>query len=357
MWTTRLKGNNLKEYVQYLLEQAETENYKFFDPEIAGGQFVAVAENLVGAENVSGLSDNAMDINYGKSRLGLNGNYSVGNFLEDDVIDLKGHIAIGNPPYNDDSVGRNPIYDKFLGKLVQSKPDQIVFIIPTNWFPQTHTKLGQDVRKHLKALGVYKIIVNPEDLFEGVKVGTCSVFCKLGYTGTIDLVNHTDIENKIVIKDFDDQILTVFNPVELALLKRLKPETHYTTRPGAKEHPNKWRIATSYRKENFDVEPLNTVRVMEPNYKSQKGYRVFATFETKDEAEKHVEYYKSFWHSKLIKFIMRRTRTSTTLDNPQLRWIPKVDKFDRIFTDEELYKLFNLSQEEILLVEKDNPFG
>lgn len=351
MWTTRLKGSNLHDYVKHLLETIDYKKYKFFDPEMGGGQFVSVAEELVGPENVFGFSENPMDINYGKARLGLKGSYNVGNFLEDKLPNLTGTIAVGNPPYNDGSVGRNPIYDKFLAKLVQGKPEQVVFIVPTNWFPQTHTKLGQDVRKHLKKLGVYKIYVNPETLFEGVKVGTCTVFCKKGYTGIVELIE-AETNKSITLTNLDEQILTVFDPIVLAMLKRLKPEVPFITKPGAKEHPDKWRIATSYRKENFDVEPLNTVRVMEPNYKSQKGYRVFATFETKDEAEEHVEYYKSFWHSKLIKFIMQRTRTSTTLDNPQLRWIPVID-INKKFTDEELYQIFNLTKEEINLVESN----
>jgi len=350
MWTTRLKGSKLSTYIKEILEQIDTKDFEFFDPEIAGGQIVSVAEEIVGAEFVSGISANAMDINYATTRLGLQGNYKVGNFLQDDVPDLSGKIAIGNPPYNDDSVGRNPIYDKYLARLVTSNVAKLIFIIPTNWLSQTHTKLGREVREHLRNLGIQKIIINPEDLFEGVKVGTCTVVCDKEYNGDVLLVNGTTKES-IVIDDFDEQILTVFDVVTLELLQRLKPSNPYITKSGAKD-TDKWRISTSYRKENFEIEPLNTIKVMEPNYKSQKGYRVFEAFDTKEEAEVAVEFYKSFWHSKLIKFIMRKTRTSTTLDNPQLFWIPTIDRFDKKFTDQDLYKHFGLTDTEIAIIEK-----
>lgn len=353
MWTTRLKEVELAEYVESLLSEIDFNKLSIFDPDIGGGQFVSVAEKLIGHARVSGLSENEMDINYAMSKLGLKGKYSVGNFLKTGTVNMKNKIVVGNPPYNDGSKGRNPIYDKFLEKLANNLPNKVVFIIPTNWFSQNQTKLGKDVRKYLKALGVYKIVLNPVDLFKGVTVGTCTVFCEKGYTGDVVLFNDTQTSS-VTIDNFNDQILTEFDPVSLGLLKRLKPVIPYSTHSGNKNDTDKWRIITSYRKERFDLEPLNPLKVMEPEYKSQGGYRVFTSFDTKEEAKTYLEYYKSFWHSKLVKFIMRRTRTSTTLDNPQLRWVPTIDAFDKVYTDQDLYKMFNLSKEEIKVVENDN---
>ena len=50
---------------------------------------------------------------------------------------------------------------------------------------------------------------------------------------------------------------------------------------------------------------------------------------------------------------MRKTRTSTTLDNPQLFWVPKIT-IDKVFTDQDLYTLFQLTDEEIKRVEDGN---
>ena len=335
----------------------------FFDPAMAGGQFVKAVvdrlrkyghtdENIT--NRVHGYESNLMRLNIAKAKTGDVGQFVKNNFVEDDIMfDFNNATVVGNPPYNDGTSGRAPIYQKFLEKLVKGNPNNVVFIIPTNWFSQPHTKLGKDVREYLKALGVYKIQMNPVDLFDGVTVSTCTVFCKKGYNSDVYLFNE-DNSKSILIDDLNDQILIEFNPISLELLNKLKPKTAYKTYAGNKHDTDKWRITTSYRKERFDLEPLNPLKVMEPDYKSQGGYRVFASFSSKDEADKSLEKYQSFWHSKLVKFIMRRTRTSTTLDNPQLLWVPKLDLFDRVYTDEELFDFFDLTSEEIKVVENDH---
>lgn len=262
-------------------------------------------------------------------------------------------IVVGNPPYNDGSKGRAPIYDKFLNKLVDGDPEKVTFIIPTNWFSQPHTKLGKDVRNSLKKLGLYKIEMNPVDLFETATVSTCTVFCEKNYTGSVKLYD-TDNKKNYQIDDFYDQILPVFDNASRSLIEKLKPIVPYTTYSGAKGDTSKYRIVTSYMCYNIISEhPLNELKVIEPNYEKQSGYRVFAEFDTKDEADTALEYYNSFWHSNLVQFILRRTRTSTTLDNPQIKFVPKLDSFDQSFADEDLYKIFSLTDEEINIVEDD----
>lgn len=360
----RLKFN-IEPWVEAMLDQVSPDVWsdsrtQFIDPALGGGQFVASIERRLRdfgwsendiANRVSGFENNQMRINYAKNKYSLVGDYTAENFIEKDISMIENVVVVGNPPYNDGSAGRAPIYDKFLEKLVQINPEKVCFIIPTNWFSQNHNKLGKSVRSSLKTLGVYKIVLNPVTLFSGVTVGTCTVFCVKDYAGKVELENGETGEI-IEINNFDEQILTEFNPISLGLLNRLKPFSPPVTYGGT-DKADKWRIMTSYRKERFDLEPLNILKVIEPNYKSQGGYRMFTYFDTEDQALEYVEYYRSFWHSKLIKFIMRRTRTSTTLDNPQLRWVPVPKKIDHVFTDEELYLIFNLTQEEIEVVEDD----
>lgn len=268
-------------------------------------------------------------------------------------INMQNTIIVGNPPYNDGSKGRAPIYDKFLEKLAKGQPKKVTFIIPTNWFSQPHNKLGKDVRKFLKDLGVYKIQVNPVDLFETATVSTCTVFCEKEYTGNIELID-LDSQSSYTIKDFNETILPIFDELSRELILRLKPNTPYTTYSGKNGNTNKFRVVTSYMCYNILKEhPLNELKVIEPNFEKQSGYRVFGEFETKQEADTALECFNSFWHSKLIQFILRRTRTSTTLDNPQLSFVPKVNSFDQKFNDNDLYSFFKLTAEEIKKVEED----
>lgn len=275
-------------------------------------------------------------------------------WLEDKkMFDFSKVIVKGNPPYNDGSEARNPIYQKFLEKLAKGQPKSVIFVIPTNWFSQDHNALGKLVRQCLAQLGLYKIQLNPVDLFENATVGTCTIFCKKGYSGKVELFDKVTGKSRI-IDDLSKQIIPVADPIIIGMLDRLKPANPYTTYPGSKGNTNKFRVVTSYRKERFDLEPLNQLKIIEPNYKSQGGYRVFAEYNTLKEAEQGLLCLSSIWHSKLVKTIMRKTRTSTTLDNPQLRWVPIFFESNKIYTDDEIYQLANCTKQEIEVIEYDN---
>jgi len=274
--------------------------------------------------------------------------------LEDtNMFDFSETIVKGNPPYNDGSEGRNPIYQKFLEKLSKEQPKSVVFVIPNNWFSQDHNTLGKLVRQYLKELGLYKIQVNPIDLFENATVGTCTVFCKKGYDGDIEFVDKITGKSRM-IKDILGQIISETDSTMIEMLNRLKPLTPYTTYSGNKGNTNKFRIVTSYRKERFDLDPLNPLKIIEPNFENQGGYRVFAEADTFEEAKHKLLCLNSIWHSKLVKTIMRKTRTSTTLDNPQLRWVPTIFESNKIYTDDEIYKIAGCTDQEIQFIEHDN---
>lgn len=326
------------------------------DPAIAGGQIIGEIESRMKqlginsdeiAQRVSGFEEDSISVDYAVNKNNLNGEFRVKPLDKQTSMNVK--IAVGNPPYNDGSAARNPIYHLFLENFAKNPPDYTFKVIQANWFTQPDKKLGKSVRNSLKKLGVYKIVINPYNTFENAKVKTCTVFCRKGYDGDVELID-SDTGFTRTLTDLNQIILYTVDPDELEILNKLKPEEPWTTYSGNKKDTNKWRIVTSYRKENFDITPLNPLKVMEPDFESQGGYRVFASFDTKQVAEAELEKYKSFWHSKLVVWIMQRTRTSTTLDNPQVIWVPKID-IDRVFTDEDLYKHFNLTRKQIKIIE------
>lgn len=326
------------------------------DPAIAGGQIVSAIEQRMSslgvkdkdiANRVQGYEEDSIAVDYAINKRKLKGKYKVLALADQPTMNV--NIAVGNPPYNDGSAGRNPIYQLFLEQFALNPPEFTFLVIQANWFTQPDYKLGKSVRASLKKLGVYKIVINPYDTFETAKVKTCTVFCRKGHTGKIELID-SDTGHRTDIINFDQTILYTVNPDELSILHMLKPTTPWTTHGGGKGNTNTWRIMTSYRKENFEIIPLNQLKVMEPNYKSQTGYRVFAEFATQAEADQALVWYKSFWHSKLVTWILQRTRTSTTLDNPQVTWVPKIT-IDKAFTDQDLYKIFNLNKKQIKVIE------
>ena len=331
----------------------------FEDPALAGGQFVAEIEKRLSAvghseKNISkrvfGSEKSPHRVQYAISKNKLVGNYTATDFLTTPTdMNRVAQIAVGNPPYNDGSKGRNPIYQLFLEKYATNPPDYLFKIIPSNWFSQPKNKLGRSVRSSLIKLGVYKIKMNSYSAFENAKVKTCTVFCRKGYTGAIQLVD--ELGNSTTINDLSRTILYTANKQEIELLEQLKPADPFTTHSGSKGKTNSWRIVTSYRKENFEITPMNQLKILPPNYENQGGYRVFGEFKTKTEAEAALIEYKSFWHSKLVEWVMKKTRTSTTLDNPQIEWVPVPSKMTK-FTNRALYKHFKLTPAQIAMVEQ-----
>ena len=328
--------------------------FKVLDPAMAGGQIISAVEkrmlNLgIGDAEISnrvfGFEEDSIAVDYAINRHKLKGKYQV----SESRSLMNAEIVVGNPPYNDGSKARNPIYHLFLENFSKNPPEYLSMVIQANWFTQPDNKLGKSVRSSLKKLGVFKIVINPYDTFETAKVKTCTVFCLRDYIGDITLIDG-DTGAQTTIKNLDDAILYTVDALELSILNKLKPTQPWKTVPGNKGNPNKWRIATSYRKENFDIVPLNPLKVMKPQYQSQSGYRVFAEFDTEAQAEQALECYKSFWHSKLVTWILKKTRTSTTLDNPQIIWVPKI-VINQTFTDQDLYTAFNLNQQQIDLIE------
>lgn len=61
--------------------------------------------------------------------------------------------------------------------------------------------------------------------------------------------------------------------------------------------------------------------------------------------------YVSFMESKFVKFLMLSSRIGTMVGVEAKRFVPAPEAFDHIFTDAELYEKYNLTAEEIKIIE------
>lgn len=273
------------------------------------------------------------------------------------MTNLNDAVWLMNPPYNDGSTANNPIYQHFIDRVTHFKPKAAIIIVQANWLMRDN-KMANKIRNDLRKIGVKKITLNPVDAFPNAQVKTVSILCERGYTGDIEFVNAVTGES-IQLKTLKGLIPFCFDNDKLNLLHKLIPTNPRKYKSGDKGPWSKFVVATAYQ--NFDIsnDPFGHIRLIEPNcgddYNPKKritGYRILGEFDTKEEAEKYLEYNRSFWHSKPVTFIMKYRRTSYTLDNSQIAWVPNI-VIDRIFTDEDLYKLFNLTKNEIKLVESE----
>jgi hypothetical protein len=255
-----------------------------------------------------------------------------------------------NPPYNDGSAGNAPIYQHFVEKVKQYKPRAAVIIVQANWMMQS-TALGKQMRRDLKAIGVKRLILNPVDAFPNAKVRTVSMICEPGYQGKVEFVDAATNEQRC-INNFDELIPFIGDANKIDLLERLKNQGSWTTWQGNTGNTNKWRVVVSYKNFEIKKDPLGHLKVIDPNFAKQSGYRVFAEFDTEADAVQALDFYRSFWKSKLVSFILKYTRVSNTLDNPQIAWVPKMS-MTKVYSDQDIYTHFNLTQDEQRTVDED----
>lgn len=93
---------------------------------------------------------------------------------------------------------------------------------------------------------------------------------------------------------------------------------------------------------------INKLYILGKNYIAPFNYSCLHSFDTFDEAKS----FASFMYSKIVRFICVTTLVGTNLANKEAwRCIRVPGSFDHIFTDQELYKKYNLTDEEINIIE------
>lgn len=268
-----------------------------------------------------------------------------------DTNDFSISNIVTNPPYNDD------LYIAFVELSKAIAKDNVVAITPAKWQAKggkNNNNFRQNIVPHMK-----KVVYYPEadDVFNGVicQGGICyySLDCRNNY---IEKELITKCKN---IKCFETNGIEhtkieyiMFNETVRSIARKLRTDNHLVCKNDSsktyvvgitnvyseKELSNKKGKATvlikpyiqnGCRKKNSDTSFLNS-------------------FDTEDEAKSYISYIDS----KLMRFGFLICKCSQHMQS-DFSWIfiPDPGEFDHIFTDEELYKKYNLTPEEIEIIE------
>ena len=84
-----------------------------------------------------------------------------------------------------------------------------------------------------------------------------------------------------------------------------------------------------------------------PNQVPKGSFPVLKYFDSEDECKSFI----SYCNTKLVAFLYYIGTCGTTLTSEFWRFVPEPDKFDHIFTDNELYTKYKLTSEEIEMIE------
>ena len=301
-----------------------------------------------------------------------------------------------------------PIYHKFIEQAKRLNPRYLCMIIPARWYSggiglnQFREDMLND--KHITKLVDY---VNSKDCFQGVDIagGVCYFLwdrenpnenCEIVNISGNDITNSSrplnefetlfirsnsaiQIINKVTSKStrFMDEIVSPIdtfgipskekghpvrekNDIELLHTEGYNNQgISYLSRDNVKKNKeliDKYKVKISImvpQGGEVGVNPENgyrsisTPQILPPGRVDSFSYLNIGFFDTEEEAQNLVSYVSC----KFTRYLLRATYSSVHVSKDNFQFVPLVD-FKQKWTDEKLYKYFNLDTDEIALIEK-----
>lgn len=266
-------------------------------------------------------------------------------------------VVIGNPPYNND------IYIPFveMGHSIASTCS--VFITPAKWQAKGGKK-NEQFRQNIVPY-MSKIVYYPEssDVFDIAVQGGISYY----------LIDNSIHENKLISSycskrnilgsnlAFEERestnvekITFLSTKIQNIIDKINTKNTLYCTKVGTDGHYNVMFTDLYNESKGQFLDKDGTAKVLlkvyyKNNTEKDAGATVIInSFNSEDKAKS----FCSYLDTKFIRFMLLIGKCSFHASNTACwRFVPDPITFDHIFTDEELYKKYNLTEEEINIIE------
>ena len=313
-------------------------------------------------------------------------------------------IVVGNPPYQmrtDQGQSQAlPVYHRFIEQAIKYKPRLLSMIVPSRWFAGG---MGLNAFRDfmLKENKIKKIVdfSLSSNCFQNVDIagGVNYFLLDLTYKGECEytyidngkttkikrslnefdiLVRNNDavrIVRKVLNKK-EKCISSIMN--ELGLFKlntyergiQNKLDDCYKLRSSkgisyirkenvtsGKEYINKWKIiigkatsagAATASKTDGKRKVIATLELLEPNSVCTFSYFVGGAFDELNEAKNYISYLST----KFVRFLLLQCLSSINITKERFSFVPMQD-FSKPWTDAELYKKYDLTQNEIDFIE------
>jgi len=327
-----------------------------------------------------------------KQIFNINNEYKL-NLYEGDTLNVKlnevfniskFNIIIGNPPYNEEltSVGAKPLYNKFIEYYV-NKCNLLSFIVPSRWFSG-----GKGLDKFRKMMinrkdilyikhydDACKIFGNLVDIKGGVNYflidkdynGLCDYNGSKVKFNTFDVIldsKYYDIVNKFLENDkitdiylgryfgieSNDKNLTDNNNLTKCYVSQQKGFIKYIDTKFVKKEYNFYKVITTEASFKGSSGFGNTF--IGNSNEIHTGSYISFKVSNENEAKSLLSYIKC----KLPNLLLSLRKPSQHINEATCKWIP-LPPLDREWNDEEIYKYFNLSEDEIKLIKETKITG
>ena len=301
--------------------------------------------------------------------------YKVNKYIGDTLkmeFDVKFDLVVGNPPYN------NELWAKFVTKAIDylNKDGYLLFIHPANWRKPEH-KIGKMMLSHnIIHLCIY-------DIKRAMKIFNCNVrvdwyllkcssdnnfitnvIDEAGVSLHIELNNLPFIPNKNI-----ELILKIINFKDIPKLNIVRSHKFMTNNKSFKsdkDNVNIYQILTNLNAKGRRIKYFSNPHPDHYNLKvimsyalhlypfydngmmSPTEHTLYQLVKNEDDGNNLVAYL----NSKLLKLILSSCKwIGYQTDHKVFKYLPDISDI-KLINDSEIYKYFNLSQEEINLIEE-----
>lgn len=329
---------------------------------------------------------------------------------------MKFDVIIGNPPYQMDDGGYAasaiPLYHKFVEKALEMKPRYVSMIIPSRWMKGgrglTNFRNKFMADKRISHIYDYQ---NPADCFDSVRIsgGVCYFLWDESHDNELeyhytDLKGHYSVSQRYLKTDFYDKVIRDIRqlPIISKVLSKTDnrfseivakggsfgfgtflfnqperyPEVSFSDNPkegyslvygvsGAggstrtakyvndssitnnKASVSKYKLFFPTTYDEIATIPPKIIKGL-PGTLSTSTFIKIGDFNTEEEMNNCLSYIKT----KFFRALLLYNRHSISISKPSFDLIPLQD-FSKSWTDEELYKKYKLTQEEIDYIEEN----
>ena len=324
----------------------------------------------------------------------------------EELFNMKFDVIIGNPPYqlsdggSGTGISAKPLYHKFIQQAKKLNPRYLTMVIPSRWFAGGKG-LDEFREEMLNDSRIVSIIdfISSKDCFPGVNIagGVCYFLWNKNYNGKCEIINIHGSNKSSMTRNINEFPILIRSNTAISIIHKIMDKNYnsisdvmFTRNPfgfvskerGESEQFNNsvklissggvgyvHRKAILKNQDKIDMYKVTIGKVVPSNgevdVSPDVGYMVTTKPKIHKPGEIHTETYmllsvfdnikhannfSLFMSQKLPRFLLKQTLSSMNISKSSFSFVPFLD-FNNKWTDDDLYKLFDLSDNEIEHIE------